>query len=52
MVLPLTKMWFVADYWGKSELSGTNIFAEYDILEKKLSGKNFLNRIWKIKIIR
>ncbi|MGC3748872.1 hypothetical protein ACPTKN_12585 [Enterococcus faecalis] len=41
MVLPLTKMWFVADYWGKSELSGTNIFAEYDILGKKVVWKKF-----------
>ncbi|EGO5193110.1 hypothetical protein H0S18_002542, partial [Enterococcus faecalis] len=54
MVLPLTKMWFVADYWGKSELSGTNIFAEYDILEKKVVWKKFSkqdmeNQNYKIK---
>lgn len=43
-VLPLTKMWFVADYWGKSKLSGTNIFAEYDLLEKQVVWKKFSNQ--------
>lgn len=41
VVIPLTKMWFVADYWGQSELSNTKIFAEYDLIKKQLTWKKF-----------
>ncbi|KZK04955.1 hypothetical protein AB996_2165 [Lactococcus cremoris] len=47
MVIPLTKIWFVADYWGKSELSNTKIFAEYDILKKEVVWKKFSSKSMK-----